>query len=345
MKRNKVNVVLYGLGPLGKQVARAILSRSQMVIVGAIDLQGVGADLGEILELDETTGVSVSDNAKQVLSDTKPDAVIHMTSSSLEVIRPQLEECADAGANVVTSCEQLSYPFRTKGALVREIDRCFAKAGATLLGTGINPGYLMDKLPLLLSAVMLNIDAVRVTRMMYSRVRRPSFQKKIGTGMGEREFRQLIADKVITGHVGLFESAAMIVAGLGWEVDEIEELPVEPIICDQEVTTYTNPTKQTELMTVKPGQVGGLRNVVIAKRDDAPVVTLDFIAHANVEEGYDLIELDGVPNIRVKNLDGMDGDIGTTAILINCVRTVIDSSPGLLTMKDVNLPVPFHTNL
>jgi len=345
MSSNKPRVALFGLGPLGKKVGREILSRGQMDIVGAIDLQGVGDDLGDVIESGNKTGVVVSDNAEKVLKDSNPDAVIHMTSSSFEAVAPQLRICADAGANVVTSCEQLLYPYVTQKGLADDIDGYFQDAGVSLLGTGINPGFLMDKLPLLLSGVMLDIRAVKVTRNMYSRVRRPSFQKKIGTGMSEAEFRQKIADKVITGHVGLFESAAMVVAGLGWDVDEIDELPVEPIICDKKVVTYTDPTKATELMTVEPGQVAGLRNVVIARKNGEDVVTLDFIAHANVEQGFDLVELEGTPNMRVKNLDGMDGDIGTGAILINSVRRIIDAPTGLLTMKDVNMPVPFHAGL
>ena len=340
MNGKTVRVVLFGVGPLGQRVAQAILERGTLEIAGAIDLQNVGADLGSVLPLEKETGIIISDDVREVLKKAEPDAVIHMTASSLEQISPQLRECANAGANVVTSCEELSFPIGSRKKLAEELDQYFNDRGVTLLGTGINPGFLMDKLPLLLSGVMLDIEEVRVTRMMYSRVRRPSFQKKIGTGMDRTEFLRLIEDKVITGHVGLKESASMIVDGLGWRVDEIYELPIEPVICEQEVTTYTDPSRSKELMTVKLGQVAGLRNLVVAKKDGVPVVTLDFIAHANVEEGYDLIELDGVPNLRFKNINGMDGDIGTVAILINSIRRVLESPPGLVTMQDINMPVP-----
>ena len=340
MSGKSVRVVLFGVGPLGQQVAKAILQRETLEIVGAIDLKNVGVDLASILSQGENTGIIISDNAREVLHQTQPDAVIHMTASNLEQIAPQLRECADVGANVVTSCEQLSFPIGERINIADDLGRYFEDHGVTLLGTGINPGFLMDKLPLLLSGVMLDIDAVRVTRMMYSRVRRPSFQKKFGTGMEKDEFLRLIEEKVITGHVGLKESAAMIVDGLGWQVDEIAELPVEPVICEEEVKTYIDPSKSEELITVKPGQVAGLRNIVIAKKDGVPVVTLDFIAHANVEEGYDLVELDGTPNLQFKNLNGMDGDIGTIAILVNSVRLIIESPPGLASMQTVNMPVP-----
>ena len=340
MNGKTVRVVLFGVGPLGQRVAQAILERGTLEITGAIDLQNVGADLGSVLPLEKETGIIISDDVREVLKKAEPDAVIHMTASSLTQIGPQLRECANAGANVVTSCEELSFPIGSRKKLAEELDQYFNDRGATLLGTGINPGFLMDKLPLLLSGVMLDIEEVRVTRMMYSRVRRPSFQKKIGTGMDRTEFLRLIEDKVITGHVGLKESASMIVDGLGWCVDEIYELPIEPVICEQEVTTYTDPSRSKELMTVKPGQVAGLRNLVVVKKDGVPVVTLDFIAHANVEEGYDLIELDGVPNLRFKNINGMDGDIGTVAILINSIRRVLESPPGLVKIQDINMPVP-----
>ena len=199
----------------------------------------------------------------------------------------------------------------------------------------------MDKFPLLLSGICLDVQRVKVTRMMYSRVRRPSFQKKIGTGMEKEEFLRLIDEKVITGHVGLVESAAMIVGGLGWDVDDINELPVEPVICESEVTTYTDPSEKEVLMTVKPGQVAGLRSVAEARKDGEVLVSLDFIAHANVEDPYDSVEITGTPDLHVKFVGGMNGDMGTVAVLTNSIPRILDAAPGLLNMKDMNMPVPF----
>lgn len=339
--QGKIRAILYGIGPLGINVGKFILEKGHIDIVGAIDLTNVGEDLGDVVDAGRPASVAITDDAEGLFADVEADVVIHMTASSLERILPQLRACAGAGLNVITSCEELSYPYLEQRELADELDKIFKQNEVTLLGTGINPGFLMDKFPLLLSGVCKDVRRVKVTRMMYSRTRRPSFQKKIGTGMEKEEFLRLIDEKVITGHVGLVESAAMVVGGLGWEVDEICELPVEPVICDAEVTTYTDPSKKEVLMTVRPGQVAGLRSVAEARKNGNVLVTLDFIAHANVDEPYDSVELEGTPNLHVRFIGGMDGDIGTVAILVNSIPRVRDAAPGLLNMKDMNMPVPF----
>lgn len=337
----KVRTILYGFGPLGQNVAKFILEKGYIDIVGAIDLANVGKDLGEVVGLERKTGVAVTDDANDLFANVEADIVIHMTASSLEKIFPQLTLCANAGLNVITSCEELSYPFFKQEKLAGELHKVFQKRGVTVMGTGINPGFLMDKFPLLISGICLDVQRVKVTRMMYSRVRRPSFQKKIGTGMEKDEFLRLIDEKVITGHVGLVESAAMIVGGLGWDVDDIQELPVEPVMCESEVTTFTDPSEKEVLMTVKPGQVAGLRSVAEARKNGEVVVSLDFVAHANVDEPYDSVEITGTPDLHVKFVGGMNGDMGTVAVLTNSIPRILNAAPGLLNMMDMNMPVPF----
>ena len=203
----------------------------------------------------------------------------------------------------------------------------------SVVGTGINPGYLMDTLPLILTAPCLKVDAVKVKRMMDSSKRRIPFQKKVGTGMTQAEFREKIESGVITGHVGLLESINMIASGLGWELDEAVEFPPEGVISDHEV--------ETGLGTVKPGDVLGLSSVAIAKRQGKPVITLEFIANAEVDEEYDEIIIEGVPNIHEEIIGGVHGDIGTVAVTINTIPRAIQASAGVQVMKD--LPPPLAT--
>ncbi|MEM0041983.1 MAG: NADP-binding protein, partial [Candidatus Korarchaeum sp.] len=153
---------------------------------------------------------------------------------------------------------------------------------------------------------------------------------KIGTGLSPEEFRRMIEEKKITGHVGLTESIAMIAAALGWKLDEIKEFPPEPVIADREVTTtYT---------TVKPGQVAGLKSIAHGIKDGKPVIILEFISHALVEEEHDTVIIEGTPRIEEKKIGGVHGDIGTVAVVINMIPKVIKAAPGLVTMKD--LPIP-----
>ncbi len=199
-----------------------------------------------------------------------------------------------------------------------------------MTGTGINPGYLMDTLPLVLTAPCLDVKSIKVTRMMNSAHRRIPFQKKIGTGLTVDEFKQFVAEKTITGHVGLVESGQMIAAGLGWELDEITEYPPEPVIAEAEITT---PYK-----SVKKGQVAGLKSVAIAKKDGKPVITLEFVAYAGNDPQYDAINIEGTPNINERIDGGVHGDWGTIAMVLNAIPKVLKANPGLLTMIDLPCP-------
>jgi 2,4-diaminopentanoate dehydrogenase len=335
-----IKVVLYGVGPLGARVAHAVLGRRNVEVVGAVDLQNVGTDLGTAVGAARKAGIPIRGDTDTVLRETQADIVIHATTSRLETAVPQIEACLRAGLNVITSCEELAYPVSSQRELAIRVDTLAKRQGKAVLATGINPGFLMDKLPLVLTAVCLEVSRVTVTRMMKSRVRRPSFQKKIGTGMQVEEFRQLIREGTITGHVGLVESAAMLADGLGFEVERVVELPVEPVICTREVTTYADPSEREVVRVVRPGEVAGLKSVAHAISKGKPVVVLEFVAHANVDDPYDAISIVGTPNIEQKIIGGVDGDIGTVAMLVNSMPRVLAAPPGLHTMQDINPPVP-----
>ncbi|MFQ6082887.1 MAG: hypothetical protein ACE5WD_05960 [Candidatus Aminicenantia bacterium] len=333
--KEKMKVVMYGMGVIGSKIAKAILNKQGIEIVGAIDIepQKVGKDLSEILDLQEKTGIIVSNETNQMLSSSNAQAVVHTTSSHLTEVFPQIAECIEADLNVISTCEELSYPFQRHSELSKKLDSLCKNHKVTVVGTGINPGYLMDTLPLVLTGPCLDVKSVKVTRMMNSVQRRIPFQKKVGTGLSVEEFRKYIDNKIITGHVGLLESINMIADGLGWQLDEARELPPEPIIAEKEVTT--------PLGVVKPGQVLGLKSHAYGKMKGKEIIILNFIAYAGVEEEYDEVIIEGEPNIHQKILGGVHGDIGTVATTINTIPKVINASPGLMTMKD--LPVPSAT--
>ncbi|MEM2702853.1 MAG: hypothetical protein QXR45_06805 [Candidatus Bathyarchaeia archaeon] len=329
---NKVKVVLFGLGPMGKMIAKGMLEKKGLMVVGAVDILKdiVGKDLGEVLELGKNIGVTVTDDAEGLISKIGADIAIIATRSYLKEIYPQLALCIKAGINVISTCEELSYPYYKYPELSAEIDALAKKYGVTVLGTGINPGYLMDTLPIVLTGACKHVESVKVTRMMDSSKRRIPYQKKIGTGLSPEEFRQMIDEKKITGHVGLVESIAMIAAALGWKLDEIKEFPPEPVIAEKEiVTSYT---------TVKPGYVAGLKSFAHGIKDGKPVIILEFISHAAVEEEYDAVSIEGIPRIYEKIAGGVHGDLGTVAVIVNMIPKVLNAEPGLLTMKDLPLP-------
>ena len=190
-------------------------------------------------------------------------------------------------------------------------------------------GYFMDTFPLILTGLCRKVERIQASRAITTGLRRSSFQRKIGTGMSPEEFRKKIERGEITGHVGFAESVALTAAALGWELDEIEELPSEPEIAEKEVKTiYT---------TVKPGQMLGYTAVVRGVMDGREVITYKLIMHAGVGEGYEEYIIDGTPSIRVK-MSKFLGDWETAHIVVNMIPKVINAKPGLMTMK--NLPPP-----
>lgn len=180
-----VKVVLYGVGAVGSLIAKFLLEKKGVEIVGAVDIakDKVGKDLGEVLGLERKLGVKVSNDVDAVLAKTKADIAIHTTSSFLKDTYSQIASIVKNGVKVISTCEELSYPYSTEPELAKKLDTLAKKHNVTVLGTGINPGFLMDTLVITLSAVCEKIDKIEATRVMNAATRRLPFQKKIGAGL------------------------------------------------------------------------------------------------------------------------------------------------------------------
>jgi len=332
----KFNVVQVGLGPMGRIVAELILKRENLSFKGVVDIDPKlqGLNLSKILNLEKNTDIIVESDLVPILAKNKIDVVIIATSSSLEKVAPLIRHAANSGSNIISICEELSYPFRKYPKLSDELDALAKSNNVTIVGTGINPGYLMDLLPIVVTAPCQSVESIKVTRMMNSAKRRVPFQKKIGTGLAPEEFRRKIDDKIITGHVGLTESIQMICDALGFEYDELTEDPPEAVIAETEITTSYGEV-------VPKGYVCGLKSKARAKRNGKVIVLLDFEAYAGDQDEYDSIEIEGTPNIHQKIIGGVHGDLGTSAMAVNLIPIVKKANAGLLTMKD--LPVPCNT--
>ncbi len=329
---DQVKAVLYGVGAVGSLIAKFLLKKEGIEVVGAIDVarEKVGKDLGAVLGTGKHVGVTISSNADDVLSRTKPHIVVHTTSSYLKDVYPQLAGILKHGINIVSTCEELSYPYHSEPQLARKLDSLAKEHRATVLGTGINPGFLMDTLVITLTSVCQRIEKIRAVRVMNAATRRVPFQKKIGAGLSVEEFREAIEKGRITGHVGLEQSVAMIVAALAWHLDKVEVDPVEPVIAKKPV--------RTEAIEVKARGAAGLRQVARGYKRGKEVITLEFQAYIGAEEEYDSITIEGVPKVNQRITPCVHGDIGTIAMVVNAIPKVINAPPGLVTMKD--LPVP-----
>lgn len=323
----KIRVIQYGIGPIGIKMMQYLGERTSLELVGAVDIDPakIGKDVGELAGLPGPLGVTVSGKASDLLGRLEADAVVLTTSSSLDQIKPQVLEILSYGKNVVSSCEELMYPWLTQPDTAEEIDRAAKASGVSVLATGVNPGFLMDFLPLVMTGVCKDVRKVTVERIQNAQFRRLPFQKKIGAGLTLEEFNAR-AEKGVLRHVGLTESIHLIATGLGWELDKAEDV-LSPVIAEKRI--------KTEDLVIEPGQAAGVNQVGKGFVNDEEVITLYFEAAVGAAESRERILIEGTPSIDLTIKDGVNGDVATCAILANAIPVVVDAAPGLRTMADV----------
>lgn len=325
-----LRVVSFGLGPIGLAAARLALQKTSVQLVGAVDVAPgkVGKDLAELLELPNPTGVVVEADAEAALRRLQPDAILHCTSSFLSLVKDQLLLAARCGVNVVSSTEELLAPEVQHADLARELDAAAVAGGISFLGTGVNPGFAMDYLAAVVSAVTFDVKSVKCVRVVDAATRRLPLQRKVGASLSSAEFQKELATGKF-GHVGLRESVALLARGLGLVVDRIEQT-VEPVLAAED--------HKTPFLTVKEGQVAGLRNHGYGYAGQQLLVHLDLAMYVGAPDPRDEIVLDSTPPVHLKFPGGIAGDQATAAILVNSLHSVVAAAPGLRTVLDVAPP-------
>ena len=325
-----IKVMHFGLGPIGAAIVKQVASRPGFKIVGAIDIDAakVGRDLGDVVGLSKRLGAKVSADAAKALKTAKPDVVVLCTSSSIKTVLPQIETILKAKVPIVSTTEELSYPGYTHIRQARLIHALAKKAKVAVLSTGVNPGFVMDALPIAMTAVCDRVDRIVVNRIQDARMRRLPFQQKIGAGLTTEQFQKKVREGSVR-HVGFTESIAMIADALGWTLDRITD-SVEPKLAS--VTT------SSEFLAVDPGYVCGIVQDGVGYRKGEPAIRLHMEAYLGAPDPYDSIEIDGSPRLAVKVVGGIHGDVATTAIVINSIPKVLAAAPGLHTMRDLPLP-------
>jgi 4-hydroxy-tetrahydrodipicolinate reductase len=334
-----IRVVQYGLGPIGQSTVQTVLDKAssgRIQLVGAIDIDPdkVGRDVADLVGLDTPTGVTIRDDADAVLADTAPDVVLHTTTSFLDRMSAQLVQCAEAGAHVVSSTEELSYPYERHPSIAEELDRVAKANNVVIVGTGVNPGYAMDTLALMATGVCVDVSEVHVQRVVDASERRRPLQEKVGAGISEAEF----ADRKATGtfgHIGLRESLLLLADGLGWALDDMEET-LEPMVAEQVV--------ETPFLTVQPGEVAGIHHAITGYTAGTPALSLDLKMYVGADNPRDAVQVEGDPPIDLVIRNGIFGDTATVGALVNTVPLALDAKPGLRTVKDLPVPRAFATS-
>jgi 4-hydroxy-tetrahydrodipicolinate reductase len=325
--KKKIRVVQYGVGPIGASIVRLMRQKQALVIVGAIDKdpEKAGRDLGELVGAEDAPwDIKVSADPADVLAHPV-DVVVHTTSSFLTDVAGQLMECLEAGACVVSTCEELSYPFRKHPELAAKLDEAAKESGVTLLGTGVNPGFVMDKLVLGLSAASQRVDHAKAVRIVDASLRRLPLQKKVGAGLTVEEFQQRVTEGTVK-HVGLPESVAMLSDGLGLDVDTITET-IDPVVATEPV--------RTGALEVQTGQVAGIHQVARGMCRGEEKIYLELNMYVGAAEASDTIELTGEPNLRMVIPGGTHGDLATASISVNAIPALLAAPAGLRTARDL----------
>jgi 2,4-diaminopentanoate dehydrogenase len=322
-------VVQFGVGPIGASIARLAHQKAALEIVGAVDKDPAkaGRDLGEVVGANDAPwGVTVSPTPAGVLA-RHVDVVVHSTSSYLAGVMDELLECLSAGCCIVSTCEELAYPFRKHPELSAKLDAAAKEEGVALVGTGVNPGFVMDKLVLVLSAVAQRVDFAKSVRIVDASKRRLPLQKKIGAGMTPDEFRAQVAAGVIKHH-GLPESIAMVADGLGFSLDDITET-IEPVIAAE--------TVKTEFLQVAPGQVAGVHQIGRGISEGETKIFMELQMYVGAKQPADTVELHGEPNLTMTIPGGTHGDIATAAVAVNAIPAILAAPAGLRTVRDLAL--------
>ncbi len=296
-------------------------------LIGAIDTDPAkaGRDLGELVGApDAPWGISVSSDP-DLLQQAEPDIVVHSTASSLPAVAGQLLACLAAESSVISTCEELAYPYRKYPQLAAQLDSEAKESGVALVGTGVNPGFVMDKLVLTLAAAAQRVDSARVLRIVDAGQRRLPLQKKVGAGMTVAGFNeQVVAGRI--KHHGLPESVAMVSDNLGFDVDEIIET-IEPIVAPAAVTT--------PFLHVASGLVAGVHQIARGMAAGQEKIYMELQMFVGAQNPRDTIELRGEPHLALRIPGGTHGDLATIAIIVNSIPALLAAPAGLRTANEL----------
>jgi 2,4-diaminopentanoate dehydrogenase len=298
----KLKVAIIGLGYLGQNLAGKLIEDQSFELTALIDSDPSKQGLS-------IAGIAVSDDLESNLKDI--DLVFITTNSLLNQIKETLVTVIKHKVSIVSSCEELIFPYYSHPQLSQELDQLAKLNGVQLLGTGINPGFLMDYLITVCSKAVLNVKAIKYTRHINTAHRRVTFQDKVGLGLSLGEFKNKQAQGRI-GHVGFRQSVDMLLHYFNWTLDSYEE-NIKAIEAD--------------------GLVQGIHQKAKCITKNKQSIELLFIASAQASDNDHLVlELENAAPLIIDIPSGINGESGTAAMLMNSAALVHKMSPGLKTM-------------
>ncbi len=334
LDQDKIRTVHFGIGAIGARTVKACLTNPEIEVVGAIDAHPskTGRDLGEVTGVGHSLGIPIQYDADRLLREVYADVIVHCTGSSLTEIYPQLMSIISAEKSVVSTCEELSFPWARYPDIAQKLDQKAKESGVRILGTGINPGFVMDTLPLVMLNAVHTLRAIKVERVVDLAQRRIQLQRKAGVGLSAQGFKQGVADGAV-GHVGLRESLMLIADTLYWRLEDVTET-IEPVLARERV--------KSDVFSIDKNYSIGLKQSVRGISNGKEVIRLDLEMSLGARDPRDSIIIDGDPPVRVNIPGGIQGDEATAAVVANCVPAVARSRmTGLLSMRDLPM-LPYY---
>lgn len=337
-----IKVVQWGFGAMGSGMVKRMLGMNDIEVLAVIDKKPElqGKDIGDVLSLGEKTGITVTDDAENVLCEKKPDVTLLVTGSFIDEVTPALKTIMESGSNCITIAEEMAYPWRLYPDKSNELDEIAKKNGVTLLGTGVNPGFVLDTLILCLTGVCSRIEKITATRINDLSPFGPTVMQTQGVGTTVEEFNKGLEKGTIVGHIGFQQSIAMIADALGWKLDDIVEKR-EPIIAKKH--------RESKYIKVEPGMVAGCRHCGYGIKDGKNVIELihpqQVQPSAEGIETGDFIKIEGATSIEMCIKPEVPGGEGTINVTVNMIPHVVKADPGFTSMKDMPLPYSIMANI
>jgi len=333
-----IKIIIYGVGAMGSQMVRLLQTKPHVRVVGAIDWdkKKIGRDLGELIGLGRNLGVEVSYPPQKVLGRIKADLVLQATTAFLDEAYDQIRCVLAQRMNVVTICQELFFPLGKNMVRAARLDRKAREMGVRLTAVGINPGFIMDVVPILCSTPCWRVDSLFVRRVVDFSPYGPDEMRHIGANLTSREFLRGAAQGAI-GHIGLLETAAMVAHCLGLGIDELRQTK-EPLVTRKE--------RQTPYIKISPGRVCGFKQNVAGLRKGEEIMELQMVGIVSPDAQEDGVELgdyakiNGVPcvDIEIRKEIAQRGGEGTAGVAVNIIPRLLSAPPGFHTMNTLSLP-------
>jgi hypothetical protein len=321
-----IPVVLMGLGEIGQSIARAALARPELRIAAAVDPHPdrAGRELSALLGV-PAPAITVAEELGEALRAVRGGVILQATQSRFEDVLPDLEAAVRAGVSVVSTCEELAWPWLKHREEADALDRLCHERNAAVLGTGVNPGFVLDRLPAVLAQVTGPVRHVHGVRVVDVARRRVALQRKVGVGLTEKAFNER-AERGDLGHVGLAESAAMVAEGcVGVDEYEIDE-EIAPLLAEEDAGGA---------VPVSRGGVAGLHHVArVFAEGGREIVRLELTIAVGAEDPRDEIALDADPPIRLVVPGGVAGDEATAHAVVNAAPSIVELR-GIVSVLDL----------